>query len=443
MSRRRDFPRWLDLPSRISSLLYLPGHITAGPTENLSNLSRYFCNNRNCLIGYCTVHIKTESEILAEMPLPEPTAPTVLSGALTHSVEAPCGKECFLLGNPPSIGTFWTENDMELCNTVLSFSPDVSPCDLAVICRKPCHEVFRQRRRVFPDSEILHPSDKSNKRRANRITDQPYRDFDAADFTPKLPCSHAGPCDARSNCSCFFNYAHCESSCRCDRKCNRQWPGCACAKSKLRRTCMTDRCPCFRAHRECNPEICVKCEAKDPAADICRNASIHRGERKRTEVRQSQWGLGLFLADNAEKGDLIIEYTGELIFNKTVDCRDMIARYRGRVYLFELNPTLSIDSSNVGNESRFINHDPIRANSEAGIRLVNGEHRIGIFALKTLAPGAEVLLNYGDSFFRSESDDGDKKGKRKEVSIENMFELDQHSSDLRRITARESFPIKP
>jgi len=45
-----------------------------------------------------------------------------------------------------------------------------------------------------------------------------------------------------------------------------------------------------------------------------------------------------------------------------------------------------------------------------------------------LEPGTEIFLDYGDLFFQIENDDAYKK-KRKEVSIENMFELDQHSSD--------------
>ena len=43
---------------------------------------------------------------------------------------------------------------------------------------------------------------------------------------------------------------------------------------------------------------------------------------------------------------------------------------------------------------------------------------------KNFTSGEEVFLHYGDSFF---SDQGDKKPK--EVRVENMFELDQHSSD--------------
>jgi hypothetical protein len=44
-----------------------------------------------------------------------------------------------------------------------------------------------------------------------------------------------------------------------------------------------------------------------------------------------------------------------------------------------------------------------------------------------LAPGDEIFLDYGDSFFKNENGDDDKEGQ--EVSVESMFELDQHSSD--------------
>jgi hypothetical protein len=122
---------------------------------------------------------------------------------------------------------------------------------------------------------------------------------------------------------------------------------------------------------------------------------------QRTEVRQSTWGLGLFLREDAEKADLITGTRSPLFQHPIIDHAHMqsipensssteqltvesasilfihithaldyrsslISSHRGRVYLFELNPTLSIDSSKLGNESRFINHDPSKANAEAG-----------------------------------------------------------------------------
>ncbi|KAF8067478.1 hypothetical protein FPV67DRAFT_1449124 [Lyophyllum atratum] len=62
-------------------------------------------------------------------------------------------------------------------------------------------------------------------------------------------------------------------------------------------------------------------------------------------------------------------------------------------------PTQSYDidrQHQAGNESRFINHDPKNANCHAGgpshteVRLVNGEHRIGLFTRKFLSPSFPI-----------------------------------------------------
>lgn len=42
----------------------------------------------------------------------------------------------------------------------------------------------------------------------------------------------------------------------------RRWPGCTCSKSKKRNLCRTNDCQCWRAHRECDPELCTRCGAK-------------------------------------------------------------------------------------------------------------------------------------------------------------------------------------
>lgn len=56
--------------------------------------------------------------------------------------------------------------------------------------------------------------------------------------------------------------------------------------------------------------------------------------------------------------------------------RSYVSKHRGRTYLFQLNPVVSIDSSKAGNESRFINHaEEEKANcnacSEYSLFLIN------------------------------------------------------------------------
>jgi len=135
--------------------------------------------------------------------------------------------------------------------------------------------------------------------------------------------------------------------------------------------------------------------------DICQNAQIQQGRRKRLSVKasRSNYGLGAFLDESARHGDLIGEYVGEIIYEPTVQSREDVAQHRRRNYVFELNETFSLDSSNVGNETRFINHSSTNANCKALVILVNGEHRIGVYATKSLGHGVELRLNYGSQFF--------------------------------------------
>lgn len=38
-------------------------------------------------------------------------------------------------------GTSWTKEDHEVLDLTLRYAPDTTPCDLSIICRKPCREV--------------------------------------------------------------------------------------------------------------------------------------------------------------------------------------------------------------------------------------------------------------------------------------------------------------
>lgn len=93
------------------------------------------------------------------------------------------------------------------------------------------------------------------------------------------PCSHPGPCDGRADCACFHNKAHCEVACRCDLSCTfptllsipsyneittgpRRRRGCHCKKDVTGKLCYSARCPYYRAHRECDPVLCVDCDAR-------------------------------------------------------------------------------------------------------------------------------------------------------------------------------------
>ncbi|KAG2003684.1 hypothetical protein CC2G_004271 [Coprinopsis cinerea AmutBmut pab1-1] len=144
-------------------------HSGAGPREQLQRLALYFCNNPNCLTGYCTVH--------EEMPLLHPVAPSVSDDTLANSTPEACGENCFLLKlSTRPVPDPWTDNDVEMLEVVLEQSPDALPCDLAVICRKPCYEVSKRRREYF----AIHKPEKSRR----RPHPPRFNDLESSQFTP-------------------------------------------------------------------------------------------------------------------------------------------------------------------------------------------------------------------------------------------------------------------
>ncbi|KAF7342324.1 Pre-mRNA splicing factor [Mycena venus] len=434
-SRRRDFPDW---PPGVSDS---EKRLKPDPTDTNSNspdkllaiMVSDFCTNLNCNVSFCSTHHDPT-------PMPLTTVPLVKSQRLKSLAGTSCGVDCFLvksLGIEDSMQ--WSDDDIQLVRTILDFGPDTVPCDLAKMCGKPCYEVLEQRRIILPDIAISKTKPKAKtKPKVTRNTSSLFADFDASKFTPGRPCRHDGPCDATTQCPCFLIKAHCESACRCSRKCTRRWQGCACSVTKRDVICRTPRCACYLAHRECDPEICKKCQAKcalillqfilflvaclrvthlvfcrDAEANICQNADIQRARWKRTKVAPARWGKGLFMAEDAALDDLIIEYVGEIIYDPTTDSREPIAEHRQRNYLFELNETLSIDGAYVGNDARYINHDAQNFNCYPKVRMVNGEHRIGIYAKRPLHAGEEVLFNYGIHFFQSKNEDSEGAGPSK------------------------------
>ncbi|KAF9521961.1 hypothetical protein CPB83DRAFT_823268 [Crepidotus variabilis] len=94
---------------------------------------------------------------------------------------------------------------------------------------------------------------------------------------------------------------------------------------------------------------------------------------------------------------MIAEYTGELIYEPTVTSRISVAAHRERSYVFNLNPTFSIDSAYAGNETKYMNHSR-RSNCKTAIYNVNGEHRVGVIAARNISENEELFIDYGQSF---------------------------------------------
>lgn len=108
----------------------------------------------------------------------------------------------------------------------------------------------------------------------------------------------------------------------------------------------------------------------------------------RFEIRDCgpEIGEGLFARVPIRQGEFILEYTGERIPTATAD--ESPSRY-----LFEVNNKWTIDGETLTNTARYINHCCV-PNVEATIE----RGRINIYALRDIAPGEELTIDYGDEY---------------------------------------------
>ncbi|KAH7928848.1 hypothetical protein BV22DRAFT_1003907 [Leucogyrophana mollusca] len=104
---------------------------------------------------------------------------------------------------------------------------------------------------------------------------------------------------------------------------------------------------------------------------------------------------GLYAMERIARGEMVIEYVGEIIRAQVADKREKAYERQGigSSYLFRIDEDLVVDATKKGNLGRLINHscDP---NCTAKIITINGEKKIVIYAKIDIELGDEITYDY-------------------------------------------------
>uniref|UniRef100_A0AAY4BTH1 Histone-lysine N-methyltransferase, H3 lysine-36 specific n=1 Tax=Denticeps clupeoides TaxID=299321 RepID=A0AAY4BTH1_9TELE len=140
---------------------------------------------------------------------------------------------------------------------------------------------------------------------------------------------------------------------------------------------------------ECHPQVCA-------AGERCQNQCFTKRQYSEVEIfRTLSRGWGLRTVAGIKKGAFVNEYVGEVIDEE--ECRARIKHAQENdicnFYMLTLDKDRIIDAGPKGNQSRFMNHC-CQPNCETQKWTVNGDTRVGLFALEDVPAGLELTFNY-------------------------------------------------
>lgn len=140
---------------------------------------------------------------------------------------------------------------------------------------------------------------------------------------------------------------------------------------------------------ECHPQVC-------PAGESCQNQCFTKRQYPETKIIKTDGkGWGLVAKRDIRKGEFVNEYVGELIDEEECMARIKHAQENDitHFYMLTIDKDRIIDAGPKGNYSRFMNHS-CQPNCETLKWTVNGDTRVGLFAVCDIPAGTELTFNY-------------------------------------------------
>lgn len=165
-------------------------------------------------------------------------------------------------------------------------------------------------------------------------------------------------------------------------------------------------CTCYRFGEDnceatcLNRRLNIECDSCD-FQENCKNKRIQQSDCPNLIVATAlKKGNGLFANENIEKHRFITEYVGEVINNEQLVERHAKYTRLGKEhwYVMSVWNSLYIDATEMGNDSRYINHS-CEPNCNVEFWQISGINRVGIFAIRDIKIGEELTYNYRAEFY--------------------------------------------
>ncbi|KAL0973044.1 hypothetical protein UPYG_G00198150 [Umbra pygmaea] len=156
--------------------------------------------------------------------------------------------------------------------------------------------------------------------------------------------------------------------------------------------------PEYNPHNEDEEEVRLKSARRATSMDLpmaMRFRHLKRTSKEAVGVyRSAIHGRGLFCKRSIDAGEMVIEYSGNVIRSVLTDKREKYYDSKGvGCYMFRIDDYEVVDATVHGNAARFINHS-CEPNCYSRVINVDGQKHIVIFASRKIYRGEELTYDY-------------------------------------------------